>query len=192
MWAKFAAFVLRYRVGCLVFVGIFTVVMGYYASKAQLSYNMAKVIPADDPDYLEYLDFKGKFGEDGNVLVIGVRNKDLFELEFFNAWYDLNNQIDSIEGVQNVLSVPRLYNIVKNDSLRKFDVVPLIPHKPQTQAELDSIRIQIDNLKFYKDLLYNADSNVTLMAITLEKDKLDSKLRIALVKQIEEKSQSLW
>jgi|JI7StandDraft_1071085.scaffolds.fasta_scaffold08233_2 predicted RND superfamily exporter protein len=190
MWAKFAAFVLRYRVGCLVFVGIFTVVMGYYASKAQLSYNMAKVIPADDPDYLEYLDFKGKFGEDGNVLVIGVRNKDLFELEFFNAWYDLNNQIDSIEGVQNVLSVPRLYNIVKNDSLRKFDVVPLIPHKPQTQAELDSIRIQIDNLKFYKDLLYNADSNVTLMAITLEKDKLDSKLRIALVKQIEEKAKA--
>lgn len=190
MWAKFATFVLRYRVWCLVFVGLFTAVMGYFASMAQLSYNMAKIIPITDPDYVEYLNFKDKFGEDGNVLVIGVKNKDLFELEFFNAWYDLNTAIAEIDGVQNILSVPYLYNLVKNDSLRKFDVQRLLPHKPATQTELDSARIQIDNLRFYKDLLYNADSNVTLMAITLEKDKLDSKQRIALVKSIEDKARA--
>jgi len=41
-------------------------------------------------------------------------------------------------------------------------------------------------LKFYNGFLYNPESNVTLLAITLKKEKLDSKERIPLVNSIEQ------
>ncbi len=97
MWEKFASIVLRNRIWCLVATLLFTVWMGYYASKVQLSYEFAKVVPVDDSDYVDYMKFKKQFGEDGNVLVIGVQNEKIYQLEFFNAWYDLSDSIEKIE-----------------------------------------------------------------------------------------------
>ncbi len=189
MWEKFASIVLRNRIWCLVATLLFTVWMGYYASKVQLSYEFAKVVPVDDSDYVDYMKFKKQFGEDGNVLVIGVQNEKIYQLEFFNAWYDLSDSIEKIDGVQKVVSLPKLYNIVKNDSLRRFDVSLVLNQKPQTQMELDSIKTIIESLKFYEGLIHNPKTHVTLMAVTLKKDKLDSKERIQLVKNIQDKAE---
>jgi len=57
-------------------------IFGYYAGKVQLTYDFAKIIPADDPDYIDYIKFKNTFGEDGNVLVIGVQSDKIFEYNF--------------------------------------------------------------------------------------------------------------
>lgn len=45
--------------------------------------SFAKVVPVDDSDYVDYMKFKKQFGEDGNVLVIGVQNDKIYQLEFF-------------------------------------------------------------------------------------------------------------
>jgi uncharacterized protein len=190
MWEKFASFVLRYRVWCLIFMGAFALTMGYLASKAQLSYEFAKIVPVNDSDYVDYMSFKQKFGEDGNVLVIGVQSKDIYDLDFFNAWYDLSNDIERIDGVQKIVSLPKLYTLVKNDSMHRFDVQLLLKEKPQSQDEVDSLKTVIEGLKFYEGLIYNPQTNVTLMAITLKKTKLDSKERIQLVKDIQNKAEA--
>lgn len=63
---------------------------------------------------------------------------------------NLSDSIEKIEGVQKVVSLPKLYNIVKNDSLRRFDVSLVLNQKPQTQTELDSLKQLSNRLNFTK------------------------------------------
>jgi hydrophobe/amphiphile efflux-3 (HAE3) family protein len=185
MWQTFGTFILRNRFWLLILLGVITIYATYEATKVQMSYDFAKTVPADDPDYIEYIRFKETFGEDGSVLAVGVKSEKLFEKDFFNDWISLTNKVKSIDGVENVLSLGNLFSLQKNDSLKTISLQPVIKGPLKTQHEVDSIEALIAALPFYEGLLYNPDSNVTLLAVTLNKKKLDSKNRIALVQEIE-------
>ena len=73
MWKHLAIFVLKFRLPLLVILFALTGLMAYFASKVKLSYDFAKAIPTDNPKYQQYLSFREKFGDDGNLLVIGVQ-----------------------------------------------------------------------------------------------------------------------
>jgi hypothetical protein len=48
-----------------------------------MSYEFSKAIPTDNSKYTDYLSYKGKFGDDGNVLVIGAQSDQFFKLKNF-------------------------------------------------------------------------------------------------------------
>jgi predicted RND superfamily exporter protein len=158
--------------------------MGYYAQKAEIFYETPKLLPDNDTTALEYVQFKKLFGQDGSIMVIGIQDDSLYTLQRFGDWYDLGNAIKDVVGVKAVVSVARLHNIIKNDSLGKFENIPLITHKPQTQAEVDSINIAIHHLPFYRGIIYNDSSHSTLMAITFDNKMLNSKSRFVIVDSI--------
>lgn len=189
MWSYFAQKILRNRRVFLAILLLATAFMGYMGSKIQLSYEFARVLPPSDQAYIDYADFKEKFGEDGSVLVLGFQDEKLFELSTFNDWYDLSNEIKSITGIQEVLSITRLYNVSRNDSLRKFDFDPVVAHKPRTQEELDSLKAVITSLPFYEGLVFDNETSANLMAVTFDKENLNSKNRIAIVEEIKEKAE---
>lgn len=191
MWNTLGTYVIRNRFWILVALGLLTLGMAWFATKVQMTYDFAKVIPQDDPDFVEYVKFKQTFGEDGNILVIGVQQKDLFQKEFFYDWANLCNDIEKIDGVEKVLSITKLYNLQRNDSLQKLELQPLTIGTFKTQKDIDSLNLKLEELKFYEGLLYNPENQVTLMAVTLKKDKLDSKARIPLVQAIEDRANQL-
>jgi predicted RND superfamily exporter protein len=82
------------------------------------------------------------------------------------------------------VSVTRLYNLVKNDSLKKFEFIPISPTKPLTQQTLDSVRSLIHSLPFYEGLIYNKSTSAYLFALTLDKNTIYSKERDKLVDDI--------
>jgi hypothetical protein len=184
MWKFLVRFIFRNRIGILVTIGIFSVIMAWQGSKVTLSYDNSRMLPANDPTVVEYDAFKKRFGEDGSIFAIGVVNPEMFKLSEFNAWYDLTNDMTKIDGVEAVTSIVKAANIVKNDSLRKYDFLPLVPDRPTTQAEVDSIKEKILSLKFYEGLLYNPKSNTYLLAVTLNKKKLNSKSRLIITDDI--------
>ncbi len=185
MFLFVSRFILRNRIPLLIAMTILTIFFGYEGTKIQLSYTYARTLPADDPVFLDYVKFKELYGEDGNVLVIGFLDKNLFELKKFNGWYDLTREIKKIQGIQDVLSVTNLYQLKRNDEKHKFDLVPVFSQKPGTQSELDSIKKVIISLPFYEGLAYNKETGATLMAVTFQKKELDSRDRIFIVQQIE-------
>ncbi|MCZ8285189.1 MAG: patched family protein, partial [Bacteroidia bacterium] len=124
--------------------------MAYETSKIELSYDFAKILPDDDSSYVEYVRFKKQFGEDGNVMVIGFEDKDLFRLNKINDWYRLTDSIKGIQGIKGVMSLTSLYKIVKNDSLEKFEFTPLITKPFSNQQEVDSFKKEVFALPFYK------------------------------------------
>jgi predicted RND superfamily exporter protein len=98
MWQKIGTYVIRNRFWFLVALGIVTLFFGYFATKVQLTYDFAKVIPDNDPDFVEYVKFKQTFGEDGNILAIGIQSNKLYEKDFFNDLIELNNKISETNG----------------------------------------------------------------------------------------------
>ena len=195
MWEKIANTILRNRLALIIFLVIMTGLMLYKTFQVQLAYDNPKFIPDDDQDMVAYQDFKKTFGDDGSVMVVGIHTAKLRELDFFNEWYDLTLALDTTENIKQVLSIANLKVLEKRVVVDSFEgradtktrLFPknFIASRPQTQAELDSIFIQIKDLRFYEGLLFKDSSDFTLMAITLEKGILDTKERVPFVNTIE-------
>ncbi len=187
MFAHISRFILRNRILLIVILTLSTIIMAYTGRNVRLSYENTSLLPESDSTRIEYNEFKKLFGEDGNVIVIGTKNPEIFNLGQFNAWADLGDKIHEIDGVREVVSIARAINLVKNDSTHQFDVLPLVSKKAGSQAEVDSLKNLILSLKIYEGMLYNPKTGATLMTITLDKKKLNDESRIVLVdKLIEE------
>jgi uncharacterized protein len=184
MWKKFSALLLRNKLTFTLILLLGTAFMGYETAQIQLSYEFAKILPDNDSTYIEYQEFKKKFGEDGNVMVIGFEDKNLFQLEKFNDWYKLGNDIKNIKGIKDIMSIPTIYNVVRNDSLQKLDFLKILDAPVKNQADLDSLKNLILSLPFYEGIIYNKETGATLMAITFNKKELDSKDRLTMVSDI--------
>jgi len=162
--------------------------MGYLATQVQISYTMARMLPATDSTSIEYEKFKEKFGQDGSVMFIGIQEDDLYDLDKFSAWYDLTYKIKEIKGIEEVLSAAKIYYLKENDS-SKIDFLPVLTRKPETQQELDSVAAIIMSLPFYNGFLYNEETGATLMMITLNQEILNSEDRVRMIAEIKEAAQ---
>lgn len=186
MWSKFPHIVLKYRLILIIALLLFTAFMAWKAQDVKMAFNFNTAVPETDENYQYFQSFKDKFGEDGNVLVLGAKDSSLYELETFNKYRALNQELSELEGISNVISLASLQNIVKNTENRSFDLEPLIKEDPETQEELDELLKQAVGLKFYSGQLLNADNGATLILINMERDVLNSKQRNDVIDIIRE------
>lgn len=184
MWKAASRYILRNRITIIVILAGITVFMGWHAGKVRIQYELPRLLPDSDSTSVQYDDFKNRFGKDGAVMVIGIEDSGLYRLQKFNDWYDLTYKIKKVHGIQEVVSVARLNNLIKNDSLHKFEFNPIVNEKPKSQEEADSIKKVIENLPFYEGFLFDKKSGTQIMAVTFNAKKLDSKDRLAIVDTI--------
>jgi uncharacterized protein len=185
MWKKLGESVLRNRFILLALLAAVTVFMGWQASKVQLSYEFAKAIPTDHPKYVAYQEFKRKFGEDGNLLVIGIQTKALFQQNLFNDYVKLHGDLKNVAGVVDVISIPTAVNLVKNEATEKLQAIPVFPQGTLTQAQIDSSKAAFLNLPFYRGLLYNPETGAWLMGVRINNQVLNSNGRTKVVGDIQ-------
>lgn len=184
MWRRLAKFVLKNRLLLLILLLVTTAVMAFFAVKIKLSYEFAKAIPVDNPKYRDYLSFKEKFGDDGNVLVIGVQTGQFFDLNNFTAFRKLNNELKKVPHVEDVLSVSNAVNLLKDTASQKLIAQPVFPATLNSQEQIDSGRTIFYTLPFYKSLLYNPATNAYLLVVRINKDILNSKGRTEVIDNI--------
>lgn len=154
--------------------------MAFRASKVQLSYDFTRTIPTDNPKYKEYQEFRQRFGDDGNLLVVAVQSDKLFDAGVFGDYVALINRLRKVPGVDNALGFSSAVNLVRDTVHQKFKAVPIFS-PPYTQVRIDSGKAALLQLPFYRGLLYNDTSNTWLTAISVNKDVMNSKRRIATV-----------
>lgn len=184
MWKSLARFVINNRIILLLFLLVSTAVMGYFASQVKLSYEFSKAIPTDNPHYKDYVAFKKTFGDDGNLLVVGIENKNLFELKSFKLYQQLHARLKSVPHVEDILSVPGAVTLLKDSVGEKLNAVRIFSDTIASQAALDSATATFYNLPFYRSLLYNPQTNAYLMGVRINKDILNSKGRTEVVNNI--------
>ncbi len=183
MWHKIAAFIIKYRIALLISLLAATGVMGYFASQVRISYEFTSAVPTDNPKYIEYQAFRKQFGEDGNLMVIGIKTKDFFSPAFFNDYALLAKQLAKVDSVENVLSIPGAITLVKDTATQKLTPLPIAGTPPF--SNIDSIRQTFVNLPFYKGFLYNnRDTPAYMMAVRISKIVLNSAKRADVIKHI--------
>jgi len=184
MWKSFGEGVLRFRLPLSILLLAATVFMAWQASQVKLSYEFSRAIPTDNPKYIAYQQFKKQFGEDGNMLVIGVQTKNFFTPDFFNDYRVLQQNIKKISGVEDILSVPSAVTLLKDEATQKLQPTPIFRDTVLSQAELDSSAAVFSNLPFYQGLLYNPQSGAWLMGVRVNKEIMNSPKRSVLVENV--------
>lgn len=189
MWTSIARFVLKNKLFLLVVLAAITAFMGWHASRVQISYEFTRAIPTDNAKYVSYQHFRKQFGEDGNMMVIGIQSDKLFDEPVFNDLAMLSRQIKNIRGVENVLSIPGAVTLVKDSATEKLKAQNIfVPASADTSAvsflHYDSSKQLFFGLPFYKNVLYNPQTNATLMAVRVNGALLITKERTVVIGQI--------
>lgn len=184
MWGRIADFILKYRFTLLVLMAALFIYAAFQASKVELSYEYTRAIPTDNAKYQTYQHFLKKFGDDGNLLVIGVETDQLFNKEVFNDYLQMNRELKKVHGVEQVLSIPDAIILNKNLVTEKLVPSPIFPGPFDSQTKIDSSRKIFENLLFYRGLLYNPVTHTYLTAISMNKEIMNSAGRTAVVNNI--------
>jgi uncharacterized protein len=185
MFTTISGLILRYRILLLILLISVTIFMGYNARNVRLSYEYTSLLPASDSALIEYNIYREVFGDDGNVVIIGIKNPDFFDIAYIGDWFILTDSLGAIPGVKNVASITSVFDLTKNTATRSFEIVPIAAGIPESQEEANNLRLATMSLPFYKDLLYNENSGTYLILVTLDKDILHSDDRNRLIEDIE-------
>ena len=183
MWKALGEGILRYKLILTLLLLGATAFMGWHASKVKLSYEFSRAIPTDNPKYKAYQEFRKKYGEDGNLLVIGIQSKNIFQQSLFADYKKLYDDLKKLAGVDDVISMPSAVNLIKDSATEKLEAQNIFT-RAITQHQIDSSKNIFLSLPFYRDLLYNSETNAWLMGVRINKDVLNSEKRTGVVKQI--------
>ncbi len=184
MWRKTGQFILANRWPLLIVLVAITAFMAYHAAKVQLSYEFTRAIPVNHPASKAYDEFKNKYGQDGNLVVVGVQTDQFFKENFFNNYASLYRELKQVDGVVDIIAIPSSVNLVRDSVTEKLNAVAIFGDKSLTQAELDSSKNIFLSLPFYKGLLYNPDEQAWLMGVSVDKKVLNSQRRNVVVADI--------
>ncbi|MCX7954205.1 MAG: efflux RND transporter permease subunit [Bacteroidales bacterium] len=185
MWFFISKTLLRYRTIILLIVVFIVVIMFYFARNVKLSYELPQLLPDNDTTYKEYLFFRELFGEDGSVVVIASVDSNFFNYDHFRSFIELNNNLKSIEGVEEVASPVRIVMLHKDTLKKKFEIKKIVDTIPMSQREVDSLKNIILSNKFYKGLLFIPEKHIYLALITLNKKFVNDENRFLIINQIE-------
>ena len=149
-----------------------------------MSYDFKGTVPDIDPEAVIYQQFRAEFGEDGNVVALGVEDSAIYKFENFVAFTALSEKIKQVNGVRGVISIPDLKIIYRDTTQRQFVLREVFPGVLNNQQELDSLLEVTSKQIFYKGQLWSPENGATIMLITIDKDVLNSSERINLTKSL--------
>jgi len=180
-------------------LAIITLFFAYNATKVTLQYEFASLLPSNDPTFQTYEKFKKDFGQDGMMIVIATNDKEFYQKDKFNAWYNMGKELKNLKmpvtrgdkttflpPIDSIFSEAHLYNLFKNKEAKKFELRPVMTKEISSQMEMDSIAQVIQDLPFYKGVINKSETDMHMMMLFLNKDIFNSKDRGTLIDDIQE------
>ncbi len=182
-WTKIAGFILRNRYLVLaVIIGI-TAYLVSQTSNIRFSYSEANLLPENHEVNVQYNKFLEIFGEEGNLIILGLKDSTVFEVEKFNAWNELARKLDSTSQVELTVSITDIKKLEADRKKRKFVITPLFEKKPTQQEDIENIKKELfEKLPFYDNILYNGEGTIQT-AIYLKKDIINTPERADFIEQ---------
>ena len=178
-WELVASIVLRNRITILIVIFLLTVFLGFQWKNVGMTYNEANLLPKNHPANKEYTQFLNTFGEEGNLVVIGVKDAAFFTPKAFAAWNKLMTNLKSHKEIELVVAINDLKKLEKDTINEKFELVPFLNNsKIQNQEYLSNVKNELfTKLPFYEGLLFNKKSGSIRGALYLDKNVVNSPIR---------------
>jgi predicted RND superfamily exporter protein len=177
-WELVARIVLKNRIFILGVILLITLFLSTQWKNIRFSFTEASLLPETSTITKGYNTFLSKFGEEGNLIVVGVKDDRFFTPKTFAAWTKLMNELKAQKEVDLIVSINDLKKLEKNDSLQKFELVPFVDQsKTGSQAYLDTIKKNLfAKMPFYEGLLFNKKGSIR-SAIYLDKNIVNTPQR---------------
>ncbi|NNC46630.1 MAG: MMPL family transporter [Winogradskyella sp.] len=187
-WETIARLILRNKIAILITVLLYTIFFSMQWKYMRFTYTEANLLPDDDEVNLSYNNFLEIFGEEGNLIVLGVKDSTLFTVPQLNAWNSFCDSFKAYDEVESVVSIKDLQKLIKNSDERKFDLVPFIKDSISSTEELNELENQLfKKYPFYDNFLFNAQTKTIRTAIYLKKDIVNTAARKDFVTNVIEK-----
>ena len=183
MWNSLSRFIIRFRILIIIVIVAITTFMFYSATDVRLTYSMPKILPEDNPVYLDYLDFQDKYDQQ-NIMAIAIEDSNLNMISNFNDWAEVSRKIKSISGVDQIVSITELPILLKDTIEKRFYTKLWYDSLIINQNELDIKFQSFLTQPFYKDLLFNANEDVTALMIKLDNEVILTPVRAELIDSI--------
>ena len=149
---------------------------------AHFSHTEANLLPEDHPVNIQYNQFLSIFGEEGNLILLSVKDSSFFAPNKFNNWNTLSKKLGDFEEVAYAISIGDIKKLKRDDKNKKFIVSSLYKEKPSTLEETARIREELfTKLPFYDNLLYNKNTGTIQTLIYLKKDIVNTPTRRSFV-----------
>lgn len=178
-WEKIARVILKNRIAILVIIGLLTAFFAWQWRNVHMTYTEANLVPKDHIINQEYRRFLERFGEEGNLIVLGVQDERFFTPKAYSEWDLLMKELGANKGVDLIISVNDLRTLSKDTVSQKFTLTPLVDKtKTGDAAYLTQIKKQLfDSLPFYEGLLFNKESGSIRSAVYLNKNIVNTQQR---------------
>ncbi|AUC21927.1 transporter [Polaribacter sejongensis] len=177
-WTKVAGLILRNRYLVLLVIAIITGLLASQMKYMKFSYTEANLLPEDHIANLEYNQFLEIFGEEGNLVILGIKDSTVFTPKKFNAWNNLVRKFDSLEEIDFTISIADVQKLKADRKQRKFVLEPLYEKEPTTTQEVLDIKNQLfEKLPFYDNLLFNKETGTLQTAIYIKKEIINTPQR---------------
>jgi predicted RND superfamily exporter protein len=178
-WESVARVILKNRIFILGAIVAITVFLAFQWQNLGMTYTEANLLPKKHIANKQYQDFLDKFGEEGNLIVIGIKDDAFFTPKAYAAWNELMTGLKQSKDVDLVVSLNDLKKIRKDTVNAKFEMVPLIDQKKTVDpAYLKGIRDELFNkLPFYEGLLFNKESGSMRSVVYLNKKIVNTEKR---------------
>ena len=141
---NFGGFVVSHRAPLAVILLAITVFMAYWAVHVPIATRFEDLFPSKDPNVLLYRQYRRQYGGAQTlVLMLRVRNGDIFNMNTLRAIQDLTRKVDILPGVNHneVFSLASYRVIYAHAEPGALVAKPyMYPRLPKDQAEVDQLK----------------------------------------------------
>ena len=177
-WDVTARLILRNKITILVGIVLITIFFSFQWKNMRFTYTEANLLPDDHEVNLIYNDFLKTFGEEGNLIILGVKDSTLFTTEKLNAWNKLSEAFKGYDEVETVVSIKDLQKLVKDTVNEKFILKPFIKDSVTTKSQIEILQDELfSKYPFYDNFLFNSKTKTIRTAIYLDKSIVNTAAR---------------
>lgn len=177
-WEIVARIILRNKIVILIGIALITIFLSTQWKYMRFTYTEANLLPDDHEVNVTYNEFLNIFGEEGNLIILGVKDSTLFTVEKLNAWNKLSDDFKADEEVEAVVSIKDLQKLVKNSEEEKFDLKPFITDSIHSIAEINTLQEELfKKYPFYDNFLFNTETKTIRTALYIKKDIVNTPAR---------------
>ncbi|NNC50159.1 MAG: MMPL family transporter [Flaviramulus sp.] len=177
-WDITARLILRNKIIILVGIIIATFFFSQQWDNMRFTYTEANLLPDDHEINTTYNDFLKTFGEEGNLIVLGLKDSTLFTIDKLNAWNKLSEDFKKNGAVETVISIKDLQKLIKDTNNERFKLEPFIKDSISSLKQIEVLQSELfEQYPFYDNFLFNKNSKTIRTAIYLKKDIVNTSAR---------------
>jgi hypothetical protein len=181
-WTRVSRIILKNRYLILILIAIATAFLVSQMKHMRFSYTEANLLPEDHEVNIQYNQFLDIFGEEGNLILLAIKDSTVFTPAKFNAWNSLAKSFDSLSEVEFTLSIADVKKLKKDTKNRKFVLESIYTEELTSQKTIDDVKKELfEKLPFYDNLLYNKKTGTIQTAIYIDKEIVNTPVRKAFV-----------